>query len=297
MALFAFDGTWNREHTQAEYSENSNVVKFAKAYREEKAVFQKNGKKMHVVENDNGYISGVGTRHGRIGWLFGGAFGMGGKTRIREAIARAERRRAMGDTIVDVVGFSRGAALAVHFVNELADRGIRTRFLGVWDTVGSFGIPINIGPFQFQKVNIGWKLTLPQTVDHCFHAIALDERRQGFRVTRLEGAYEVFFRGVHSDVGGGNGNEKLSNIALAWMLRKAHAVGVPVDLTVLEKLDMNADAPVKPEKDLILNPFREVLPVWMHHTIKVRKDDAHCRPVPPGCPVETEEMEKTRIAF
>jgi len=296
MALYAFDGTWHRRQTSAEYSTRSNVVKFARAYRDDKAVFQKDGKKMHVVENDDGYIDGVGARHGRLGWFFGGFFGAGGKTRINEALARVERRRAAGDDIVDVVGFSRGGALAVHFVNELADRNVPVRFLGLWDVVGAFGIPLSIGAFEFQKVNIGWKLGLPSNVEYCFHALSLDERRQGFRVTRLEGAYEVYFRGVHSDVGGGNDNEKLSNIALAWMLRKAEAVGLPVDPTVADKLEMNADADVKPEKDLIVDPFREVLPVWLHHTIKVR-DHKDCRPIPPGCPVETPEMEKTRKRF
>src|SRR5688572_24079286 len=122
MALYAFDGTWNREHDQAHYSENSNVVKFAKAYRDNKAVFQKKGDEMLVVENDRGYFTGPGTRHGVVGKMFGGMMGMGGRTRVKEALARAERKFAAGDRIVDVVGFSRGAAIALHFVNELAEK-------------------------------------------------------------------------------------------------------------------------------------------------------------------------------
>ena len=59
----------------------------------------------------------------------------------------------------------------------------------------------------------------PRVIDAVRHAMALDERRQSFSVTRIKGAYEVWFRGAHSDVGGGNGNAGLNAIAAAWMLR------------------------------------------------------------------------------
>jgi hypothetical protein len=64
---------------------------------------------------------------------------------------------------------------------------------------------------------------------HAFRALALDERRSNFVPTSLDGAYEVWFRGVHSDVGGGNTNLGLNNITLRWMARKALFAGVPVD--------------------------------------------------------------------
>jgi hypothetical protein len=53
MALYAFDRTWNHEHTGADYNENSNVVRFAKAYRDAKAVYQKDGDRTHIVEDDD----------------------------------------------------------------------------------------------------------------------------------------------------------------------------------------------------------------------------------------------------
>lgn len=279
MALYAFDGTGNRDHSETNQKKNSNVFKFQAAYQGERF-----------------YVSGVGTRLGFLGKIAGTILGAGGRTRIKEGLAAFETNLANGDRDVDVIGFSRGAALALHFANEVAERGMKIRFLGLWDVVGSFGIPINVGPFQFQRVNVGWKLTLPSNVAHCFHAIALDERRQAFRVTRVAGAYEVWFRGVHSDVGGGNENEELSNIALAWMLRKAEKVGAPVDPKVADALQFNAEADVRPAEDLIVNDFREVLPVWLHHTIKIR-EHKHLRPVPHGCPIETEQLERERISL
>ena len=102
------------------------------------------------------------------------------------------------------------------------------RFLGVFDLVAAFGIAINLG-FNFNRVNLGYKLGLSKGVKFCYHALALDEARQTFRPTRLRGGCEVWFRGVHSDVGGGNDNHSLNDITLRWMLHKATASGLPME--------------------------------------------------------------------
>lgn len=153
---------------------------------------------------------------------------------------------------MDVIGFSRGAALALHFCNRLA-RGVvcagetvipRVRFLGLWDTVPSFGLPGVLFDF-FNDVNAGWELDLPANVERCFHAMALDEDRQAFQVRRPKAAepdktllQEVWFRGVHGDVGGGNGKTGLSSIALRRMLQAGVQAGLPVDTAQAEALTM-----------------------------------------------------------
>lgn len=311
MALYAFDGTWGREHDQAEYGKNTNVLKFARMYVGRKSIIQKDGDKVKIVEDDDAmHIEGVGARHGRIGSFFGGLFGFGASQRIKEATARVEQKFAEGDRVIDVVGFSRGAALALDFVNHLASKGVRdpgtgrkihpeVRFLGLWDVVAAFGLAINIGPLKFQEINLGHKLTLPKNVKHCFHALALDERRQSFRVTRVKGAYEVWFRGVHSDVGGGNENAALSDIALRWMMRKAAAVGVELDESrLLVPLQAEASAHVRPARtDLIKNAFREVPPSdWVHYTLTIR-DHPDCQNAPATCRVELQEHEERRLAL
>ena len=48
-----------------------------------------------------------------------------------------------------------------------------------------------------------------------------------FVVTRVDGAYQVWFRGAHSDVGGGNKNRPRNDIALKWMMCKAKAAQLP----------------------------------------------------------------------
>jgi uncharacterized protein (DUF2235 family) len=309
MALYAFDGTWNREHDQAHYSENSNVVKFAKAYTGRKSVFQKNGDAEHIVDDDDkAYFTGPGTRHGFVGKALGGLMGLGGRTRVAEAIKRVERKFSEGDYIIDVIGFSRGSAIALHFVNELAEIGFlpgqhneavqpRVRFLGLWDVVAAFGIPRDVGFLKFQKINLFWHLTLPAIVDHCFHALALDERRAAFQPTRVAGSYEVWFRGVHSDIGGGNENELRNNIALRWMLRKAASVRVPVDTALAEALKIDEDAPIGVNLDPIADPFRIVIAGdHGHYTVKAATSD-HAQNLPATCMVESVTFETTRISL
>jgi hypothetical protein len=222
MALYVFDGTWNEDENAPE--QDTNVVRFRGIY-----------------EGPVEYREGVGTRFGTVGRILGGVFGVGGRSRIEEMYDAAKRNWETGDRIFDVVGFSRGAALAVHFVNVLAEQGLKLsngsvekpkiRFLGVWDIVGSFGFPIDF-IIKFQHINLGWTIDrVPSAVQNCFHAMALDERRQAFRVTRLKASPQVeerWFKGVHGDVGGGNGNVGRNAIALHWMLEQARACGLPI---------------------------------------------------------------------
>ena len=228
MALYAFDGTWNEAKTSDDKAyKNTNVFRFYEAY--------------HAASNQNDfYVPGVGTRFDALGHVFGGAFGLGELPRIKEAYARLCENWANGDRVIDVVGFSRGAATTLDFCHHVLESGIRKpgtdevveaqpqiRFLGVWDVVGAFGLA-NLGNTE---LNIGHHLELPKAnLQYCFHALALDERRPSFLPTRLPGAQEVWFRGVHSDIGGGNGNRGLNDITLKWMFSKAKAAGLPLEL-------------------------------------------------------------------
>lgn len=261
MALYAFDGTWNSD--EDEPSVDTNVVRFSELYV---------GKQVE-------YVAGVGTRFGRIGALLGGLFGTGGRTRVAEMYDELCENWRNDDKVIDIIGFSRGAALAVHFANLIGKKGIRTvgdhfdksakvRFLGVWDIVGSFGLAFDT-VVNFQEINLGWNIdTLDACIERCFHAMALDERRETFNVTRLDrertcpGIREVWFRGVHSDVGGGNGNEARSNIALQWMLAQARSCGVTFDeAKAAHPRYSRVDrwAPVSQNKDVKLDPRRLVL--------------------------------------
>lgn len=290
MALYAFDGTWNEEKDAGHYGQNTNVVRFRDAYEGQREF----------------YTKGVGTRYGIIGKILGGAFGVGGRERIEQASKQLAKNFAAGDTEIDIIGFSRGAALALHFANVIDRKGVRDaasgklverhpkiRFLGLWDVVAAFGIPIDIG-IHFSRINLGYVLSLPDNVEHCFHALALDERRQAFRPTRTKGGYEVWFRGVHSDIGGGNENTKLNNITLRWMLKKAIIIGLPIQPDAVPALAAAIDPSAKIGRnfDPVKNAPRKVKSRdRVHYTVSKRKD--HVNP-PSGCPVESEAQEGTR---
>jgi len=236
MALYAFDGTWNED--QEDDLNETNVRKFLMEY--------------DGANFDDNYIEGVGTRFGAVGRVLGGVFGAGGKTRIEEMYEKLISNWNAGDHEIDIIGFSRGAALAVHFANLVAKHGVQDddnnihempdiRFLGIWDIVGSFGMPINF-ILNFHDINVGYDINSADTkIKNCFHAMALYENRQTFDLTRLnvgnKAAHveEMWFRGVHSDIGGGNGNVKLSNITLSWMLEKAQQCGLPISAAALAK--------------------------------------------------------------
>src|SRR5438552_2842789 len=235
MALYAFDGTWNAAITNDDKDRtNTNVFRFYEAYK-------------NNSHTNDFYVQGVGTRWDTIGKIIGGLFGMGERPRIDEAYDHLCRQWANGDHTIDIVGFSRGAATTLDFCHRIQDCGIRRpdsddvvepdpkiRFLGVWDVVAAFGLA-NLGN---TAANLGHHLEIPEgDLQYCFHALALDERRPSFLPTRLNGACEVWFRGVHSDIGGGNANRGLNDITLKWMMSKAKAAGLPLtdnDIAVLQ---------------------------------------------------------------
>lgn len=292
MALYAFDGTWNSATLDDNVETyDTNVADFYVAY-----------------DGPKWYVSGVGTRLGKIGRVIGGTFGAGGPERLKEGYEQLCKNWEAGDHSIDIVGFSRGAALALDFANRIEDNGIRRpgtkevvegkpaiRFLGLWDVVGAFGVGINANLIEFQEINFGHKLYIPDNVQYCFHAMAMDERRQTFRVTRLLNGYEVWFRGVHSDVGGGNGNVDLSTIPLCWMLRKAIDAGLPIkDTAIADHVGLiKPEAPLHPPKDFIPNEYRGFLNGdRFHYTVKARP--GHNNP-PDGCARETEADELRAI--
>lgn len=100
--------------------------------------------------------------------------------------------------------------------------------IGVWDTVGSLGIPGTVfngyraGDFNFHDTELG------KDVEVALHAVAIDERRKNFAPTLWDESTnpsnrileQVYFPGVHSNVGGGYPDQGLSDGALFWMIQR-----------------------------------------------------------------------------
>lgn len=223
------------------------------------------------------YQEGVGTAVGEL--VRGGAFGVGLSENVREAYHWLVDQYEPGDEIF-CFGFSRGAYTARSLGGFLARVGLigpsdeppetearvaamylayrggtepgeaprhrpNIRFMGVFDTVGSLGVPITwvkrVG--KWLGVDLGFHDTrLSPRVECACQALAIDERREPFAPTlwtsapvEIEGrpgvtqeVHQVWFPGVHSDIGGGypEAEKDLSRIPLNWMLTHAERCGL-----------------------------------------------------------------------
>lgn len=102
------------------------------------------------------------------------------------------------------------------------------KFIGVWDTVGALGNPLFLNGI-LSKRNQFHDPEISSRTSHAFHALAIDEKRKNFEATlwhrkedyKDQVLEQVWFPGVHSDVGGGYPDTGLSDISLKWMLEKA----------------------------------------------------------------------------
>ena len=113
--------------------------------------------------------------------------------------------------------------------------------VGVWDTVGALGIPAIVGgvdPALYSFLDTG----LHPDVLNAFQALAIDERRVQFPPTLWTPPFgltqtvrQIWFAGVHCDVGGGYPQTGLSDITLSWMMSNAAALGLQFDPTVVSQ--------------------------------------------------------------
>lgn len=100
--------------------------------------------------------------------------------------------------------------------------------IGVWDTVGSLGLPLFAGGRRHDVFRFTNDMLNPK-VARGFHAVSIDELRGNFEPTLWKPAANVTqagFIGAHSDVGGGYRERGLSDIALDWMARELAGCGL-----------------------------------------------------------------------
>ena len=247
------DGTWNDENGHDGDGITTNIFKLFSS-----VAGSLDTSNVPFVKKHNShtalYFRGIGNDedHDSIGTFYGGIFGAGEK-RIRDnAYCEILRHYRNGDRIV-IIAFSRGAACARLLATKIEKHGIKRKvevrykkrngenfflkynnvdedyvevdidFLGLFDTVGAFGIPINLPGLPFQKLNLFKNLELSKNVKQAVHCVAIDESRESFIPTLCNKAThidEVWFAGVHADVGGGYKYAELGKISLSYMVSK-----------------------------------------------------------------------------
>ncbi|MXP23386.1 DUF2235 domain-containing protein [Gordonia sp. HNM0687] len=255
------DGTWNafgQKHP-------TNVVKLYEAIA---------GADDDGVIQDSVYVAGVGTKSWQK--VRGGALGLGLSKNVKKGYLELVEMYEPGDEIFlfgfsrgaytarSIAGFIRNAGLltrdnrgrldeafalyrdrdrssapsrerAVEFRAQYSHE-VPIRFIGVWDTVGSLGIPLSGKVFEW--INRRWAFhdtQLSSTVEAAYHALAIDEKRGPFKPTLWQAQpdapdsqiiEQVWFSGVHCNVGGGYADSRISDIPLVWMMNRAREHGL-----------------------------------------------------------------------
>lgn len=117
---------------------------------------------------------------------------------------------------------------AKEFVSSHHTMWTRIRFLCCFDTVAALGLPIKPIDVLINKLP-GFKhafhnFKLSETVENAYHALAIDDERETFHpilwdpeILSYQTVRQVWFCGMHTDVGGGYNEQELSDIPLVWM--------------------------------------------------------------------------------
>ncbi|WP_353930840.1 DUF2235 domain-containing protein [Okeanomitos corallinicola TIOX110] len=173
------------------------------------------------------------------------------------------------------------------------------KVLGCWDTVGSLGFPNLIEDVGLDKLlnkKYGFHdRRINRDIENAFHAVAIDEKRLAFDVTRMElpnngsnvNIEQVWFPGNHGCVGGGTQETQgLANCALLWMIRRVES------LTNSLSLDQDYISKIIPDHSIyfdntprsfffILDQNFRIIDDFsnLHHSVKKRWcDDQDYRP-------------------
>jgi uncharacterized protein (DUF2235 family) len=289
------DGTWNEPEQRSDgRPAPTNVVKLTRA------IASLGGRQ--VVH----YEEGVGAREWES--LPGGIYGYGLEKRILGSYRFlrkrfADRAWSREDNRLFLFGFSRGAYTVRRLSGLIAHSGIPVKardaelgwelykegdtrsarklkregrffdvpveMIGVWDTVKA----TNDADYHDKK--------LCPNVGAGYHAIAIDERRKFFPVlkwSRDSRALQVWFAGVHSDVGGGYADAGLADIALRWMIVRAFNHGLQFKGTYVKKhVKPRAGARIHESytgswKLLGRRTRRIPKTAWVHASVKKRKN-------------------------
>jgi len=252
MAIYAFDGT------TCTPIDLSNVFRMYDAYD----------------SRHKFYATGPGSRGTWLSKGIEGATGFGGKDRLYDAFGIWKYWQSKGSRETIIIGFSRGAVIAREFANKICEDGGKVDFLGLYDSVGSFGNPFNMK-------DVGYRKSIPSGVAYCAQALSIHEERFSFRVIRANLAEnntqttveECWFPGVHSDVGG-TLKQGLGANALSWMFEHASAACPNQwDNSAITEAQNNASCKQTPSKNKISLPlsFLENL-----RTRKIQKVDSVC---------------------
>jgi len=162
------------------------------------------------------------------------------------------RNRDVKPTDKEAVDFRLKNALALPAGEPGFENVPPVKFIGVWDTVGSLGIPLGTLGRIFNRKHRFHDVSLSRTVENAYHALAIDEGRRPFAPTLWERnpdaqnqvMSQVWFAGVHTNIGGGNADARQSDRALLWIMSKAARCGLEFDSAVVGTFSNDVDGTI-----------------------------------------------------
>jgi uncharacterized protein (DUF2235 family) len=255
------DGTWNRPEIDPDEDSPTNVLKLARGIKPvaddgvQQVVFYDWGIGSYYDKKKGG-ITGAGINKNIMDdyrflvqnynpgdeiYLFGfsrGAYTVRSLSGLMHNCGLLKRTRAAyiekAFEMYRDRGFHPDGKPARDFRKRYAVKhDVRIKFVGVWDTVGALGVPTGFLGFLNEK-HVFHDTKIGPNIDHARHALAMDEKRGDFEPTiwkKRSGMTlkQVWFAGVHCDVGGGYKRDKkkrlLSDIPMRWLLDEAADVG------------------------------------------------------------------------
>ncbi|MCL1124045.1 DUF2235 domain-containing protein [Shewanella surugensis] len=147
---------------------------------------------------------------------------------------------------------------AALFISKNKNVECDITFMGVWDTVAAMGLPNRLFDSMLSKIppfkHKFHDFKISENIKHAYHALAIDDTRAIFhpmlwqkKAHSQQTVKQVWFSGVHTDVGGGYENDGLSNISLVWMLDHASSHG----LIIHNDIEINQDISAKMHNESI----------------------------------------------
>ena len=244
--VFSFDGTGNEPHDATGFKEDesvSNVLKLHVLMGGGLAEDNTLTKTPKGEDQKTFYYNGIGTREDGetiplVGWFVSKmskavnsalAPSWGDARRIlNEALRDLENEEPTKDDRIVLLGFSRGAALARKFAHTVLEvyPGLQIAFLGVFDTVAAMD-GVHRSSEEISSDVVFEHGTLDARIRRAVHIVSLDEDRVAFEPTLVnrdesnpERITEIWFPGVHSDIGGGYWHDGLADVSLSYMIKK-----------------------------------------------------------------------------
>ena len=313
--IICADGTWNRPEKDIESDFPTNVLKLARAIKPsagslKQHVFYDWGlgsyhNNMTAVATGRGIHKNIldGYRyivqnyaHGDKIYLFG--FSRGAYT-VRALCGLINNcgilKRTKANRIAEAWEIYKSGNEKNHpsgdkakqFRADHCQQSRSVHFVGVWDTVGALGIPFSLmglfeGKDEFYDTKMGANVAFAR------HALAIDEQRQDFEPTIWEprpgvDLKQVWFAGVHADVGGSYAPDKTTGLIAAdaplkWMLSEAQKEGLKIEPHIVSALTDGAKAKTHKSRNHVYRfktPLHRPLlidniPTKIHPSVKAR---------------------------